>query len=67
VKGGEPVLTYHASVRTSGASRLFSEPDAERRVSGWDYAYSFLVGVAMLVSVAPALREIVTAGSLSAG
>lgn len=67
VKGGEPVLAYHASVRTSGSSRLFFEPDAERRLSGWDYAYSFLVGVAMLVSVAPALSEIVAAGSLSAG
>lgn len=59
VKEGEPVLLFTPGAHRGGADRLFHEPGAPRRVTGWDYVYSLSVGVGMLLSVAPALSEII--------
>jgi hypothetical protein len=57
-KGEEPVLATRGSASASGG-RAFFEP-AEPRTVGWrDYLYSFLLGLAMLLCVSPALADII--------
>ncbi|MGD2067757.1 MAG: hypothetical protein PVI57_03665 [Gemmatimonadota bacterium] len=63
VKQSEPVLLFTPDAHRGGSRRLFHEPDAPRRVTGWDYVYSLSVGVAMLLSAAPALNEIIARGA----
>lgn len=59
LKGGEPVLLFTPDAWQGRARRAFFEPDASRRVSGWDVAYTLLVGLGMLLAAAPAMAEIV--------
>lgn len=58
-KGDEPVLVATGGWGTARGGRIFHEPGAERRVTLLDYLFSFLLGVAMLISAAPAIAEIV--------
>ncbi|NIP59639.1 MAG: hypothetical protein GWM92_15030 [Gemmatimonadetes bacterium] len=58
-KGDEPVLVATGARGTARGGRIFHEPGADRRVTALDYLFSFLLGVAMLISAAPAIAEIV--------
>jgi hypothetical protein len=62
LKGGEPVLLFTAQAWQGRARRAFFEPDASRRVSGWDVVYTLLVGMAALLAMMPAMGEIVRRG-----
>lgn len=59
LKGAEPVLLFTPEAWQGRSRRAFFEPDASRRVSGWDVAYTLLVGVGMLLAATPAMAEIV--------
>lgn len=59
LKGGEPVLLFTPDAWQGRSRRAFFEPDAPRRRSGWDLAYTLLTGVAMLLAALPAIGEIV--------
>lgn len=59
LKGGEPVLLFTPDAWQRRTRRVFFEPDAPRRVSGWDSPYTLLVGVGALLAAAPAVAEIV--------
>lgn len=59
LKASEPVLMFGPGARRGRPKRSFYEPAAPRRVSAWDHVYSMLVGVAMLLSAAPAIAEII--------
>lgn len=63
LKRGEPMLLFTPEAHLGGTRRYFYEPDAPRRVSVWDYPYSLLVGMALLVSLAPAMAELIERGS----
>lgn len=63
LKHGEPVLLYTPEAHRGRTPRYFHQPDASRRVSGWDYPYSLLVGVALLASLAPAMAVLMEHGS----
>lgn len=58
-KSDEPVLLFTPDAWRGRTKRVFFEPDASRRVSGWDVAYTLLVGMGMLLAAAPAIAEIV--------
>ena len=59
LKASEPVLTFTPESHQGQSTRSFYEPGAPRRVSAWDHLYSMLVGLAMLLSAAPAMAELI--------
>lgn len=59
LKGDEPVLLFTPDAWQGRSSRAFFEPEASRHVTGWDIAYTLLVGLGMLLAAAPAMAEIV--------
>ena len=56
-KGGEPVLATRGA--RSGSGRIWFEPERARTVDARDYLYSFLLGLAMLLAVMPAMAEMI--------
>jgi hypothetical protein len=59
VKSSEPVLTFTPEAHRGQSTRSFYEPLAPRSVTAWDHLYSMFVGLATLLSAAPAVSEII--------
>ncbi len=57
--GREPSIAFTVLPGRRAAPRFFFEPAVKRSTSKADYAYSFLLGLALLLATAPALGRII--------